>query len=494
MKHRSQPSDSAICVDSFRTWPWLFLFLLCGVTWLLPLSPAVNTLESTPRPPFSAPEVKEDEGEKVNSSVTDGILQKALEAAGCDKGYSSTGQDCNLLKETLGLMNTHLMMDKAKKNDAADDEGEFPWNQDPDVIPELKANCWCPAQFELSQVTYSNRVCANKINRFIRGLSEDSVSSDRGGFPQFPEVEPNKRLDETVKSITQRRVYIQRKDVFDRYNAFITLRTNFLLFVFGLVLLIPSLMWWKLSPSVWCGMNIDKTLDMLHWAQSCGPEALRKTYQDIVTETSDLSRPSGKTARCFLVCKTLVCCSSLAVVITVYHLVQPQAKALSVELEELSEIAKLSPFEDHFIFHCFFSIRQLQNVHDYTLQCLASFPLQGGADSSRNTDPHYQLDSARRAVLLYVALFQVVSAFLILHAIANFCGILGWIWKLYIDKNRFEHAFQVLRKPSGSLFSEDVRFFLHNTHEQLGHVISRELAKYFATSDAGAGSDEEDKL
>ena len=476
-----QTQSSGICADSLRAWPWLCLLLLSGVTWFLPLSPAVSTLESNPRPPFTAP--VEDEAEKINTTQTDNYLEKALKAAGCDSGISAFGQDCSLLKNTLGTMNSHIL--QGQRDDVEDEEGteeDFPWNRDPDIMPELQVNCWCPAQFESSHVAYTNRVCGNKINRHIRGLEEGGIYGDVKFVPPrtskpMPE-KMDRKFDDTGKNVTERKVYVNRRKVYVGYNAFITHKVSFLFFVFALVLLIPSLLWRKISASIWCGVNIDKTLDMLRVAQSYELEARRRTYKGIARETKATVKTSGRTAKSFLLCKTLACCASLVVIFLIFQMLQPQATTLSTELEELSDISKLYPLQDHFLFHCFFTIKQTQNAHDYTVQCLTSFqPSQvSGSAGMTNGDVYHQLDSARRTLLVYTALFQAVTAFLVLHATLNICGAVEWTWRFFIDTDRFS-AHTTSGDPG---FSGDVRFFLCCAHEQLGHVVSGELAESFA--------------
>ncbi|RUS70768.1 hypothetical protein EGW08_021470 [Elysia chlorotica] len=478
-------------VDSFRACAWLLLLALCGVTWLLPLSPAVNTLESNPRPLFSVPKVKDKE--KVNTTVTDGIVEKALKAARCDTGYDSFGQDCELLKDTLGQLNKHLL-DQGQKEDAGDreeDEG-IPWNQDPDILPDLTVNCWCPAQFEPAQVAYTNSLCASNINRYIRGLDLEQNSDKDEPHPrgrvdvEADEVTVSGSVAESLRNMTQRKVYRQRKDVFDRYNHFVTRKTSFLLFVFGLVLLAPSLMWWKLAASTWCALNVDTTLDTLRHAQSCEPDVRGRIYQDISRYTS-----SGHTAKCFLLCKLLVCCASLVALVSVSQLLHVQANTLAGELEELSDMAKLAPLEDQgLLFHCFFTIRMMQNQHDYTVQCSTSFSDHGRVESARQNGmgPHHQLDWARRGVLAYGTLFQIVAAFLIMHATFNLCGFLEWVRRIYVDTNRFQSGTQNSDsdRPSGVGFAEDVRFLLHTAHAHLGHVVCKELAVSLAQGRHGS--------
>ena len=137
-----QTPSAGICADSLRVWPWFCLLLLSGLTWFLPLSPAVNTLESKPRPPFTV----EVEAEKINTTQTDNYLEEALKAAGCNSGISAFGQDCSLLKKTLGTMNTHILQGQREDVEEYGKKEDFPWNRDPDTLPELQVNCWCPAQ------------------------------------------------------------------------------------------------------------------------------------------------------------------------------------------------------------------------------------------------------------------------------------------------------------------------------------------------------------
>ena len=293
-------------------------------------------------------------------------------------------------------------------------------------------------------------------------------------------------MENIVKNVTERKVYVNRRDVFVRYNAFITQTTSFLLFEFALVLLIPSLLWRKISSSIWCGVNIDKTLDMLRMAQSYELEARRRTYRDIARETMAVATTSSRIAKSFLLCKTLACFVSLVVIFLIFQTLQPRAIDLARKLEELSDISKLYPLRDHYLFHCYFLIRQMQNVHDYTVQCLTSLPASEGSGSSQmtNGDPHHQLDSARRTLLAYSALFQAVALFLILHATLNFCGAMEWMWRLYMDTDRFSGHTRSSVRSGEPGFSQDVRFFLCSAREQLGHVVSEELAESFAQTAA----------
>ncbi|GFR66214.1 pannexin 7 [Elysia marginata] len=451
MEHLNVLFSSRISVDSLRVWPWLFLLLLSAVTWLLPLSPAVTTLESNPRPPFSSPvDAKPD---SLNSSQADQLLEKF----GCNKGYGDVGDHCKLVKQATDKMEAHFL----------DKEEKVPWDTDPDIMPWLTAKCWLSFGLERAATVYAHHVCANVVNRLIRGAGNESKDE---------KVIAHKNFEETMRGVAQREVYVNRKVIFGSYNAIISYRMSFLLFIFAMVLLFPSLLWWKLSPSIWCGLNIDKTLDLLQQIQTSEPDARRKTYQDISRETAAEAMSSGKTTKTFLFCKILVCGASIAVLCTAYQLIQKRVYTLVVELEELSDIAKLIPFQDHLVFHCSFFIQQLQKREEHLTQCSISFPYLDGSDTSRSANPHLQLDDARRVMLLYGSLFQLISALLVLHATFNFCGLLGWTWKLYVYPCRFPCFSQSQAYSRYSRYAEDVRFFLYNVHEHLGHVVSRELA------------------
>ncbi|GFR83944.1 pannexin 8 [Elysia marginata] len=148
-----------------------------------------------------------------------------------------------------------------KEKEESDD---ISWNREPDIMPELKVDCWCPAQFEDSHVAYTNRVCGDMINRRIRGINNDKDTNER---LRRLDLRPTEDLDKLVEKITQRKVYTERKEVYNSYNSFITQKTSYTLFISALVLLIPGLLWWKISPSVWCGFNVEKTLNMAQQAQ-----------------------------------------------------------------------------------------------------------------------------------------------------------------------------------------------------------------------------------
>ncbi|GFR77418.1 hypothetical protein ElyMa_003967500 [Elysia marginata] len=185
---------------------------------------------------------------------------------------------------------------------------------------------------------------------------------------------------------------------------------------------------------------------------------------------------SGKTTKTFLFCKILVWVASLAVLCAAYQLIQKRVYTLVVDLGELSDIAKLVPFQDHFVFQCSFFVQRLWNRNDYIVQCSTSFPSLDGSDTSRSANPHLQLDDARRVMQVYGGFIQLISALLVLHVTFNFCGLLGWTWKLYVYPCRFPCFSQSQAYSRYSRYAEDVRFFLYNVHEHLGHVVSRELA------------------
>ncbi|GFR66216.1 pannexin 10 [Elysia marginata] len=291
--------------------------------WLLPFSPAVKTLESNPRPPFSSP--VDEKPENLNSSQIDEVLEKS----GCnEEGYGDLGEHCKLLEKTLGQMGARFL----------DEEENVPWDRDPDIMPILKAKCWVPSIMEDHHGDYTDNVCGNHINRVIRGKEKQVRKRSKN------------ILDDKIQQVRQRRAYFNRKSIFGSYNAIVSYRMSFLLFIFAMVLLFPSLLWWKLSPSIWCGLNIDKTLDLLQQIQTSEPDARRKTYQDISRETAAEAMSSGKTTKTFLFCKILVCGASIAVLCAAYQKIQKRVYTLVVELEELSDIAKLIPFQDHFVF------------------------------------------------------------------------------------------------------------------------------------------------
>ncbi|GFR66217.1 hypothetical protein ElyMa_000222600 [Elysia marginata] len=82
-------------------------------------------------------------------------------------------------------------------------------------------------------------------------------------------------------------------------------------------------------------------------------------------------------------------------------------------------------------------------------------------------------------MLVYGGFMKVLLDLLFLHVTFNFCGLLGWTWKLYVYPCRFPCLPQSQSYSRYSRYAEDVRFFLYNVHEHLGHVISRELADCF---------------
>ncbi|GFR76482.1 hypothetical protein ElyMa_002214200, partial [Elysia marginata] len=120
-----KPYDYKIHADSFRMWPWILLLVLSGVTWFLPLSPAINTLESKSRPSFFAPLT--EKAKEFNSSHTDNVLQKALKTAGCENGKSVFGQDCGLLEKAMAQMNIELS-DLGIKGKEKEESDDISWN------------------------------------------------------------------------------------------------------------------------------------------------------------------------------------------------------------------------------------------------------------------------------------------------------------------------------------------------------------------------------
>lgn len=123
-------------------------------------------------------------------------------------------------------------------------------------------------------------------------------------------------------------------------------------------------------------------------------------------------------------------------------------------------------------FFCYFVIRRLQNFDGYTVQCITSFKEHDGSMDKESTK-YSDLDDARRTLILYGTLFQIISAFIILHVTVNACGFLTWIWKIYLDNIFFNSS----GKSGNARVSEDIRFFLYVVHEQLGHVVSKELSE-----------------
>ncbi|GFO24852.1 hypothetical protein PoB_005135700 [Plakobranchus ocellatus] len=142
------------------------------------------------------------------------------------------------------------------------------------------------------------------------------------------------KFDKLVKKITQKEIYLNRSTVIDNYNALLTRRSYFILFVFALLLLVPSLVWEMLS-SVSSRLNIDKTLNTLRLAQTQTADSGKRKCEEVARETLAVASCSGRTAKLFLLCMISRCCIAVGLVLFITIGLQSQLTTLADELEEL---------------------------------------------------------------------------------------------------------------------------------------------------------------
>ncbi|GFN89439.1 pannexin 7 [Plakobranchus ocellatus] len=471
MANLVQWPGSRTSLNLFCAGSCLFLLLLSAVTWLLPLTPAVQTLDFKPPLFFSEAAHKKPAG---NLSESEQIMKDVLEAAGCDKGYYSyidPYKDCQRLEKVLL---------EAYSDEDENEQSESYVAKKPDIMPELKADCWCPAQFESAHIVYTNTICANQMNYAIRGMDG---KTDVHISVTFDPEEEDIKFDKLVKNITQKEVYLNRSTVIDNYNALITRRSYFILFVFALLLVVPSLIWEMLS-SVSSRLNIDKTLNTLRFAQTQTADSGRRTCEEVAREALAAASCSGKTAKLFLLCMISACCIAVGLVLFITIGLQPQLTTLAGELEELSKISKLSYFKNQFFFSCHFRIRQLTNVHNYDVNCLTSIassvgPGAGPKIQGGNGGAYALFDQANDTVVLYEGLFSIASSALILYATVCFFLTAKCVITLYSGDGFSSTALGkegCMRKVQ---FPEDIRLFLYMAHEQLGLVVYQDLITSF---------------
>ncbi|GFN91994.1 pannexin 7 [Plakobranchus ocellatus] len=471
MTNSAQWSGSRTSLNIFCAGSCLFLLLLSAVTWLLPLTPAVQTLDFKTPLFFSETTHKKPSG---NLNESEQFMKDMLEAAGCDKGYESyldSLKNCERLEKVL--------QDTYSDKDGTEQSVSY-LAKKPDILPELKADCWCPAQFEPSHIAYTNAICANQMNYAIRGMDgKTDVLVTVGPDSEDQDI----KFDKLVKKITQKEVYLNRSTVIDNYNALLTRRSYFILFVFAVLLLVPCLIWEMLS-SVSSRLNIDKTLNTLRLAQTQTADSGTRTCEEVARETLAVASCSGKTAKLFLLCMISACCIAVGLVLFITIGLQPQLTTLADELEELSKISNLSYLKNHFFFYCHFRIRQLSHVHDFGVRCLTSIasPFAPGAapkSQGDNGGAYALLDQANDTLALYEGLFRITSSALILYAIVCFFLTAKCVITLYSGDGFSGTALGqkgCIRKVQ---FSEDIRLFLYMAHEQLGLVVYKDLIASF---------------
>ncbi|XP_012939529.1 uncharacterized protein LOC101847733 [Aplysia californica] len=313
--------------------------------------------------------------------------------------------------------------------------------------PTFQAKCWCPAQFESSHVEYANSVCSKWYTEaFQRGtLGENLWNPYSRGLVRMSEV------DEDVANVSS----TPAPNTNHRHFASVT--APLLLFVFALLIKLPHLVWYLMS--TFCPVNIKKTLHTADHAQNLQTDTKRQVTTDLVQSVDKALKDCPHRATVsYLFYKFF---SSLVLVLESIVLstrILPQVFAETGSRQPTQQQSEILP--------CFYPIRQMQNVHHYTLQCLFS-----------------PTHTSRRSQLGHHALFTGLLVYLLILTVVSVVSFLTWLSRLTMGTCRS----QVAARPS---LPTDAYLLLYLSQDNLGPLVTRDLAENEAwTQDSGlAGS------
>nr|WEX25351.1 innexin-7 [Aplysia californica] len=313
--------------------------------------------------------------------------------------------------------------------------------------PPFQAKCWCPAQFESSQVEYSNAFCSTWYSDAfkrgtLRGL-RDLLTSLVSFKPEDSSI-----LDYYVTTNGSETFNL---DSSDQYFASVT--APLVLFIFALLIKLPHLVWYLMS--TFCPVNIEKTLHTADHAQNLQTDTKRQVTTDLVQSVDKALKDCPHRATVsYLFCKFF---SSLVLVLESIVLstrILPQVFAETGSRQPIQQQSEVLP--------CYFTIRQLSNHHDYFPQCLFS-----------------PTDTSRHSQLGHHALFTGLLAYFLILTVVSVVSFLTWLSGLTMGTCRS----QVAARPS---LPTDAYLLLYLSQDNLGPMVTRDLAENEAwTQDSG---------
>ena len=253
-------------------------------------------------------------------------------------------------------------------------------------VPRFKATCWCPDHFTASMVAYTQATYSGAYNLALQGIDpEDTnigailysipynlpVPYDRDGFKFKPNGNKSSPQKPHVKvNVPQLKDSKQREKI-DNVRSFIYTKAPLALFLLAVFLKIPHLVWALLS-TLAGGINIDQTLTSAKAGTGLSYDSRSQLLNELTGVTAEKVRTcSWAASSLYLLLKILMCVAVTADLLVVHESLLPQAQSIEEDLNTLHNTG-INPTDYYSDRHllCDLPIRALQNVAQFTLQCI----------------------------------------------------------------------------------------------------------------------------
>ncbi|KAK3775633.1 hypothetical protein RRG08_051491 [Elysia crispata] len=336
-------------------------------------------------------------------------------------------------------------------------------------VPRFKATCWCPNQFTGSMVAYTQATCSGAYNLALQGIDPEDknigailysiphnvpvpLPKDRDGLKFKPNVSKSNFQKPQVKVNVPQLKDSKQREKTDNARYFIYTKAPLALFLLAVCLKIPHLVWTLLSTLVG-GINIDQTLTSAKAGTGLSYDSRSQLHNELSGATAEKVRTcSWAASSLYLLLKILMCVAVIAELLVVHESLLPQAQSLEDGLKQEDfnagvfefvnktlntlQSTGINPTEDYSdrLLLCDLPIRTLQNVQQYTHQCIFQaekeivFPKPELQNSAPKDDHNTQ--TPHEVMKMYVTLFLIVQTYLAVLTVVNVSSFIVWLLKL----------------------------------------------------------------
>lgn len=347
------------------------------------------------------------------------------------------------------------------------------------MAKRYKAQCWCPAQFTGSHVSYTHAVCEAAFNFIINGGNYSEAPASLYGPAKSGEVVPV-RFGENMASIKQEETDVldenvsenkeqqlnlnnegdkRNKERVEKALYFFQVSTPFNVFLLAVCLAIPRFVWHALS-CLLGGINVDQTLVSANQASNLNPESRQQLHSELSRAAIDIAKSSPcRTSFLYLLLKVLMCVAVISETVVVHNSFLPETKDLvddfqqndmrisnsaknmkSISDNKLDEGSQNTTNDNDLLLFCGYKIRVVSQVQVYEMQCLFSpvevlTPTQPSLAPTvttklgSNADGPTKIPSVSR-MYLYECLYLIIFTMLVALAANNVVSFLVWLVKL----------------------------------------------------------------
>ncbi|XP_012945371.1 uncharacterized protein LOC106013645 [Aplysia californica] len=333
--------------------------------------------------------------------------------------------------------------------------------------PRYKATCWTPAHFSAAQESYTNKLCAGRLNTAMRQENPGVLGVDlmdtwgQSGSSERPKL---------YRPLAMRTGQAEQEDVREETYLFVGTVVPVVLFLFAVCLRLPHVCWRVMSS---CGsINVDQTLDTASRGSTLDTDSQRQLNSDLCLAAARAARSCRGVALSYLGLKLLLCLVALGQLVVVSCVLLPRLTQLK---DRNHNTPNTSLYEDNLLLTCDFSIVHLQNVERYTVQCLYSHSLETrvlGAVTQMTSDP----DTPTDVLLGYQALLTAVLAYLVVLLGVNVLRAVTWTSRLVAGTCR-----SPLTRAAAPSLSLDLSFLLLMSEENSCPLVTQSLARALTT-------------